>query len=700
VGSRAAVKAALVVALGSQSEAARNAAAQAIAKAGGIDVPASEWPELIPGLLGAAMNPGLDPGMKAATLKALGYLLEELPGEAVDQDTVNRTLTAIVDSMQAGRPRDLVRAAVTALYAALDFAGENFSDGHEAERNMLMTAMCQSTQAEDGPTRAGGFECIVHVAELYYGALGSYMNTLAQLTFAAARGADEACAVRALDFWTTIAEEEERLGGDDEDNRKYILTALQPLVAMLTGLMCTQSEEDGEDTYSTAQAAGSCLAAVAKVAGDAVLEHVMPFVNGSFGSGDWHAREAATLALGVVLEGPAPATLAPLINKALPPMLDRLAPAGAGRDPSAPVRDTTAWTIGKAFEVLFDSLDQAALFARTVEVLNAALDDEPRVAQNAAYALHNIASHTGAHENDGGATPLSPYLMTLIGHLMGRCDRDDWDECNLRTACYETINMIVENAGTGDAPILGRLLEEAAKRLQASLAKPITSSDEREEQGGLQVLLTALIQTIAVQLDSAIVSAADVLVTLLLRVFEHKLPAAAEEAYRALGAIAAGCGGEFARFMPAVFPRVQEGLANIAEYQVCNAAVWCAGELCRSLDAAVVPYMQQIAGALLAALQSMELNRSVKPAAIGALGDLALAVGPALEPQLGMITMLLDQAAATALPEVSAGGGGWGGGREGGRERGRLRARLPPPRLPPASRRLRAPALHRTLTRT
>ena len=566
---RTQIKHHLVAALGSKSEGARNSAAQAIAKAGGIDVPNNEWPELIPGLLSFAMSPTLEPAMKAATLKGLGYLLEELPGEAVDQATVNSTLTAIVDSMQPGRARELVRAAVTALTAALDFAGENFEESHAAERNMLMTAMCQSTQSEDAETRSAGFDCIIRVAELYYPSLTVYMNTLAQLTFTAAKNtADEASAVRAVEFWTTIAEEEDNLGADDEGNRKYILTALKALVEMLTSLMMTQSEDDGDDTYSPAQAAGNCLAAVAKVAGDAVLEHVMPFVNSSFGSADWHAREAATLALGVVLEGPSHDKLGPLLNKAIPAMLERLVKGGPGFDPSVPVRDTTAWTVGKAYEVLFDSLDLASLFQRSIEVLNGSLDDEPRVAQNVAYALHNIASNTGRHENDAGSTPLSPFLMQLIGHLMARCDKDDWDEANLRTACYETINMIVENAGEADKPILGKLLENAAHRLQASITKPITNADEKEEQGGLQVLLTALIQTIAVQLDEAVKPAADVLIALLLRVFDQKNPTAQEEAYRAIGAIASGCGADFVRFMPQVFPVVLNGIGNIAEWQV------------------------------------------------------------------------------------------------------------------------------------
>lgn len=651
VSQRGTIKQALLTALASKSEGARTSAAQAIAKAGGIDVPAGEWPDLIQLLLGAAMNASLDSGVKAATLKCLGYLLEELPGDAVDVPTVNQVLTAIVDAMAPGRAKELVRAATVAMLAALDFAGESFSEERVAERNALMSSICSATQSDDVETRSGGFDCIIRVAELYYDSLGMYMNTLAQLTFAAARNAgDEATAVRAVEFWTTIAETEEELGPEDSGNNKYIVTALKALVEMLTGLMLTVGEDDGEDVYGPSQAAASCLGAVAKVAQDAVLDHVMPFVNSSFGSASWQAREAATLAMGVVMEGPDPAVVGGLINKALPAMLDRLTPGAPGRDPSVPVRDTTAWTIGHAFECLFDHLDMTSLFARTVTTLDAALDDEARVAQNAAYALHNIAAQCGYHVNEAGETPLTPHLMRLIGHLMARCDKDDWDESNLRTVCFETINMMVENVGEADHRVLGALLEEGARRLAASLGKPMMTADDKEEQGGLQVLLTAMLQTIAVELAEGVKPAADVLVGLLLRVFEGRLSAAAEEAYRALGAVASGCGADFAKYMPTVFPRLLEGIANTAEAQVCNAAIWAAAESCRALDAAVAPYAVPLVESLLAVLQSMEVHRSVKPPAIGALGDLALAVGPALEPHLGPIAQLLDQAARTPLP--------------------------------------------------
>jgi importin subunit beta-1 len=652
------IKQSLLAALASpKSEPARTAAAQAIAKAGGIDVPAKEWPDILPMLLGAAMNPALEPGVKAATLKALGYLLEELPGEAVDQPTVNQVLTAIVDALGPGRARELVRAGTQALFSALDFAGENFEDSHAGERNALMTAICGATQSDDAETRSGGFDCIIRVAELFYGALGPYMNTLAQLTFGAAAksSSDEASAVRAVEFWTTLAEAEADMEGDDAGCRRYTLTALGPLVEMLTVLMLSVREEDDEDAYGPSQAAASCLGAVARVAKDAVLEHVMPFVNGNFGAAKWEGREAATLAMGVVMDGPAEASVAALVNKALPPMLERLVRGGAAFDASPAVRDTTAWTIGHAFDLLFDSLDMNALFGRTIEVLKGALEDEPRVAQNAAYALHNIAQNCGRHEAEATrTTPLSPHLMALIGALMARCDRDDWSECNLRSVCYETINMMVENAAGADEPVLLALLQEAARRLQVSLAKPLASADDREEQGGLQVLLTSMIYTIVAELGDAVKGGADVLVELLLRVLQCKQSSAVEEAYRALGAVATGTGADFARFMPAVFPRLLEGVANIAEYQVCQATIWCAGEVIRALDGGIVPFIKPLADSLLHALASQELDRSVKPMAIGVIGDLALAAGPALEPHLGPISLLLDQAASMQPPRVRA----------------------------------------------
>ena len=56
------------------------------------------------------------------------------------------------------------------------------------------------------------------------------------------------------------------------------------------------------------QAAGTCLALCASVAGDAIVPLVMPFVTANIqkadGTESWRFREAATFAFGSILEGP------------------------------------------------------------------------------------------------------------------------------------------------------------------------------------------------------------------------------------------------------------------------------------------------------------------------------------------------------------------------------------------------------------
>jgi importin subunit beta-1 len=165
-------------------------------------------------------------------------------------------------------------------------------------------------------------------------------------------------AVRAVEFWNIIAEEESELG-DVAGNRKYILTALAPLVSMLMELMTKQGEDDSEETYTISQAAANCLESVAGAAGDAVLGPVVPAIQSWFGSADWHQRDAATLAFGLIMVGPSEDALKPLISAALAMLLGKL--AGPARDPSVPVRDTTAWTLGRIFDYQYGVLDRCAI---------------------------------------------------------------------------------------------------------------------------------------------------------------------------------------------------------------------------------------------------------------------------------------------------------------------------------------------------
>lgn len=68
----------LVPSLSASRQEPRTAAAQAIAKLGKIEVPEGAWPELVDGLVGAAMSDAVPEATKTASLTAIGFLCEEI----------------------------------------------------------------------------------------------------------------------------------------------------------------------------------------------------------------------------------------------------------------------------------------------------------------------------------------------------------------------------------------------------------------------------------------------------------------------------------------------------------------------------------------------------------------------------------------------------------------------------------------------
>jgi importin subunit beta-1 len=77
------------------------------------------------------------------------------------------------------------------------------------------------------------------------------------------------------------------------------------------------------------------------------------------------------------------------------------------------------------------------------------------------------------------------------------------------------------------------------------------------------------------------------------------------------------------------------------------------GDLCRGLESKITPLVQAYVEELMNALRSPELLRTVKPFAIEVFGDIATSVGPAFQPFLEGVLLILNQAAETKVTEVS-----------------------------------------------
>ncbi|KAH1075334.1 hypothetical protein J1N35_027662 [Gossypium stocksii] len=650
------IKACLLKTLTSPVSDARSTASQVIAKVAGIELAHKQWPELIGSLLSNVHQ--LPAQAKQATLETLGYLCEEVSPDVIDQDQVNKILTAVVQGMSSSEGNTDVRLAATrALYNALGFAQANFSN--DMERDYIMRVVCEATLSPEVRIRQAAFECLVSISSTYYEKLAPYIQDIFNITAKAVREDEEPVALQAIEFWSSICDEEidilEEYGGDFTGDSDipcfyFIKQALPALVPMLLETLLKQEEDQDQDegAWNIAMAGGTCLGLVARTVGDDIVPLVVPFIEENISKPDWRQREAATYAFGSILEGPSPEKLIPLVNVALTFMLSALT-----KDPNSHVKDTTAWTLGRIFEFLHGSVVDSPIISQAncqqiITVLLQSMKDTPNVAEKACGALYFLAQ---GYEEMGPSSPLTPFFQEIVQSLLTVTHREDASESRLRTAAYETLNEVVRCSTDETAALVLQLVPVIMMELHNTLEGQKLSSDEREKQSELQGLLCGCLQVIIQKLGASeptkyvFMQYADQIMGLFLRVFACRSATVHEEAMLAIGALAYATGADFAKYMPEFYRYLEMGLQNFEEYQVCAVTVGVVGDISRALEEKIVPYCDGIMTQLLKNLSSNQLHRSVKPPIFSCFGDIALAVGEYFEKYLMWAMSALQSAA-------------------------------------------------------
>ena len=256
---------------------------------------------------------------------------------------------------------------------------------------------------------------------------------------------EEAVALQAIEFWTSVAEEETNLesdyldaqevrhdvclpksypinttaqgllDGDVEVPKYFAKIALPEVVPVLLQLLTRQDEDAEEGEWNVSMAAGTCLSFLAQAVHDPIVPAVIPFIEANIKQENWHQREAAVMAFGSILVGPDPTVLTPLVNQALPILINMMS------DPQSQVKDTTAWTLGRVCESLITSIKPDVHLHALVSALVAGLQDSPHIIANCCWALMNLADglyelYDSSEEQSNG--PLSPYFEGIVGALL------------------------------------------------------------------------------------------------------------------------------------------------------------------------------------------------------------------------------------------------------------------------------------------
>ena len=627
---------------------ARRTAAMVTAKVAAIDVPQGQWDDLIGGLVNT-VTAGDSQAAKEASLECLGYICEDMDAGVLTTKS-NDILTAVVAGMRDPTV-EIKLSATKAMENSIEFTTENFQN--EEERNVIMAAILESAQCPNQDVMKHAFMCLVKVAENYYDELPAYMEAIFGQTAAAIKnaGAEEGdeqdIGLQALEFWTSVCEEEaERIyeaeeGNVDNPSKGYMPQVCPHLVPLLLEALCKQDDDQPEDNWNISQAAAVCLKHCAQAIRDDIVALVMPFVTGNIQNENWRLREASCMSFGCILDGPTKESLAPLVNEAIPIMMQNL------QDPNVVVRDTSAWSLGGIAEHHGTLLAPGDTLNQYIGMLMNSLKDAPRVAYQGCYALHELSSVWSNDERYEETYPLSLAFGPMIQSLLEMSKRPDASEANLRPAAYNAISVIIENSAADCNEATTHLLPVIMEELRVSFTAGLNPNEQLELQGALCGILNNIIQ----KLGPAVKPHADNIMLLLLQVFGQKAASVQEEAIMCVGAMADAVEGEFSKYMDSFMPHLQAGLANWAAADVCNAAVGAVGDLCRALEVNVAGYCDIIVQKLLEALQAPNLDRVVKPEILSALGDIAMAIGEHFLKYLPFTMTMLMQAAQSEMPD-------------------------------------------------
>ncbi|KAM5518251.1 hypothetical protein FOXYSP1_09036 [Fusarium oxysporum f. sp. phaseoli] len=645
--------------LNSSNTQAGSAAAQVISSIAAIELPRGQWNDLLPFLV-KNVSEGAD-HQKQSSLTTIGYICEsqdaELRGALVTHS--NAILTAVVQGARKEETNIEVRlAAITALGDSLEFVGNNFK--HEGERNYIMQVVCEATQADDSRIQQGAFGCLNRIMALYYENMRFYMEkALFGLTILGMKSDDEDVAKLAVEFWSTVCEEEISIEDDNaqvesSDQMRpfynFARVAANEVVPVLLLLLTKQDEDATDDEYNLSRAAYQCLQLYAQAVGATIITPVLQFVEGNLRHEDWHNRDAAVSAFGAIMEGPDEKVLDPIVKQALPILITMM------DDQSLHVKDSTAYALGRITEACSEAIDPQTQLPTLIESLFKGLLSSAKMAPSCCWALMNLAERF-AGDLGASSNAITPHFNNAVSSLLDVTARTE-TETSVRTAAYEVLNVFVQNAASESLQPVASLSDVIIKRLEETvpLQNQVVSVEDKITLEEMQNSLCTVLQAIISRLDKEIIPQGDRIMQILLQILnsvggKSSVP---DAVFATISALSTAMEEDFVKYMDAFAPFLYNALGNQDEPSLCSMAIGLVSDITRSLGERSQPYCDNFMNYLLNNLrsQSTTLANQFKPAILQCFGDIAGAIGGHFETYLSVVAQVLEQATTvTASPE-------------------------------------------------
>lgn len=656
------IKATALQALLSSDERVGTAAAQLVAAIANIELPRNEWSDLFQTLVQStdAQSPDY---VKKAALTAIGFICEEAdPNDEALRQQSNGLLTAIVQGARKEEPSAKVReAALNALVLSLDFASENFKN--QAERNYIMTVICDATRSTEVKVQLHAYAALNRVMAMFYEYMNEYMApALFPITAEGMRSSEESVIMMALEFWSTVCEEEtERKYNAIKDGSQvadwykshhFADQAVGQILPRILEVMTQQDEDAGDDEWNSSMSAASTLGLFAQCCGDIVVNPTLEFVSNNIRNEQWNFREASVMAFGSILEGPSHEPLKMLIRNALGPILELI------NDPSLAVKDTVAWCLGRIADVVVDGIDIQNQLPQLIAALISGLKDDPKVATNCCWALINLNEQL-QESPDSPDSIFSPYYPTLFPTLIEVSTRPD-NEASSRTSAYEALSsLVIFSSADAMNPVLelsgivvGRLNETIPIMHQFAQAQP--SAEGRNNLEELQSSLLGLLANIIRRVDKQVLSGAEAVMTMCIQLLEQRLPNSLidEDVFVVIGATAGAIGEHFTPYIDAFMPYLYDALRQ-SDQPISHTAVGLVSDFCIAIGKDIERYAAGIMEIFVKNISKAITYPKLKPAILSCIGDIAGSIEGSFIPYLEATMRVLGEA-SSLRPDASS----------------------------------------------
>lgn len=651
------IKETSIKALLSVVDGASRSAAQLVAAIADIELPRNEWPDLIPFMM-ENTKPDRPDHVKKASLLTIGYICETAdPNNPAIINQANGILITIVQGAHSDENSGIVRlTALNALVNSLEFIKYNFEK--EGERNYIMQVICEATQDDNSDLQATAFGCLARIMALYYKYMSVYMEkALYGLTVLGMQSADERVACMAVEFWSSVCEEEldfsvqrSEFGLEatlDLVNYNFALIALQDVLPTLLTLLTRQNEDPEDDDWSVAMAAGACLQLFAQNTGNYIVEPTLQFVEAHITSDNWRSREAAVMAFGSILEGPDLDQLTNVIIGALSLILPLI------KDESLHVKETVAWCLGRIAEFVITGLDLNEQLPGILEALSHGLQDHPKVATNCCWTYMNLAEQLCTDGPEAPMTVMTPFAPVIIPLLMQLSKRPD-NDYSARDAAFEALSSYVQTSGQDSIALIHQIAQDILSRLEQTIGQQHQPMEVKLDLEDVQISMLSLLTNIIRRLNEEVLQAADNLMEMFLKLLETIDPNALieEDIFIAISAVASAVGPYFAKYMESFLPFLSKALTN-TESPTAITAVGIVADLCHSLGDAILPYLEGLMTILGSNLNNTQVRRALRPAVLSCFGHVATTMGNNFEPFVEFVIQVC-QVGSTIEPEDSS----------------------------------------------